>query len=426
MDFNEDFLQFIWQFRLLSTSALTCAGGEALQVLNPGVLNKHAGPDFSGARLLIDHTTWIGHVEIHLKSSDWIVHGHQHDNFYDTVILHVVYEHDHPVYRTNGSMVPVLVLKGLFSDRILNNYSTLILSTNHFPCEKQIGRLDQLIVHAFLSRIIMERLEQKSEEVFQKINHNNGDWEQTFYSFLGRNFGFKVNAVPFEMLTTILPHHILAKHKDNALQIEALLFGQAGFLKQAFQEDYPKKLQSEYAFLSKKYKLVPMDNSIWKFLRMRPQNFPTIRLAQFAALMVKSAQLFSKILKAEGLSDLYVIFNDLPVNEYWLEHYHFNKKARQVRIQPGRSFIDNLIINSVCLFLFSYGRYTGQPGLAEQALDLLEKLPAEHNAIVSQYLYAGIKIPDAFTSQGLLHLNKCYCNQKKCLNCAIGIKILKK
>ncbi len=426
MDFNEDFLQFIWQFRLFNSAKLICSNGEELQVLHPGILNKHAGPDFSDARLIIDQVTWVGHIEIHLKSSDWLLHGHQHNTFYDGVILHVVYKHDSPIYRTDGSLVPVLVLDGLFLDQVIKNYGLLIANANYFPCESLIGTLDQIHIYSFLSRIVVERYEQKAEEVFEKLKNNCGDWEQVFYCFLARNFGFKVNAVPFELLAVITPLHILSKHKDNALQIEALLFGQAGFLEQEFSEDYPLQLQREYLFLKKKYRLVPMNAAIWKFLRMRPQNFPTVRLAQFAALIVKSSQLFSKVLNVDLMADLYPIFNDLPVNEYWLTHYHFNKITKQVIVQPGKSSIENIIINSVCLFLFSYGKYTDQSILIDRAFDFLERIPAERNIIVNQYRCAGVEVPNALTSQALLQLNKCYCNEKKCLNCTIGLKILKK
>lgn len=426
MDLNENFLSFIWQFRLFNTTKLFCADGKALQVIHPGTLNKNAGPDFSGAKLLIDQTTWVGHVEIHLKSSDWLLHGHQNDSFYDSVILHVVYKHNSSVYRTNGSRVPVLILENLFSDQLLSNYHEIISSVNIFPCQRHIPGLDQLVIEGFLSRLIIERFEQRSLAVFHKLDECQGDWGQTFYYFMARSFGFKVNALPFELLADALPHHIFSKHKDNALQIAALIFGQAGFLDQEFFEDYPLQLQTEYAFLKRKYRLISIDRTLWKFLRMRPQNFPTVRLAQFAALVQKSSHLFSKVLSARGLPDLYLLFNDLPVNEYWQTHYHFNKKSRHVISQPGLQSIHNIIINTVCVLLCAYGKYTDQPGLMERAIELLEKMPAEANTIVSQYVNAGIKVNCAFTSQALLQLNKCYCSQKKCLNCGIGIKILKK
>ncbi|MNK12577.1 hypothetical protein D3C87_306440 [compost metagenome] len=426
MDFSEHFLHFIWQFRLLNSTKLYCEDGEELQVLHPGRLNKHAGPDFTEAKLVIDGVNWVGHVEIHLKSSDWLLHGHQNDPAYNSVVLHVVYQHDSPIYRTNGSLVPVLVLKNRFPDHLLSNYSELIATVNPFPCQKHIAGVDQLIVNTFLSRVMIERFEQKSEEVFQKLRNNRGDWEQTFYYFLARNFGFKVNAVPFELLADALPLLIFSKHKDNALQITALVFGQAGFLEQPFLDVYPTRLQNEYLFLKKKYGLIAVDPVLWKFLRMRPQNFPTVRLAQFAALILKSNYLFSKILEAGSVDEVRLLFTDLPVNKYWQTHYHFNKNTRKVIVQPGLQSIDNIIINTVCLFLFSYGKYTDQPGLVDRALDFLEKIPSEKNSIVSQYVSAGLKVDCAFSSQALLQLNKCYCSQKKCLNCAIGIKILKK
>lgn len=426
MNFNEDFLHFIWRFRLFNSLKLVCAGGEELQVLHPGILNKHAGPDFREAKLIIDQTIWVGHVEVHLNSLDWLLHGHQKNAFYDGVILHVVYKYDGPIYRTNGSLVPVLVLEGLFSAHLFENYRALLANVNRFPCEKHIGTMDQFHIYSFLPRVLVERFEQKSNEVFEKLEQNCGDWEQVFYTFIARSFGFNVNTIPFELLTAIMPLHILFKHKDNALQIEALLFGQAGFLEQEFFEDYPMQLQTEYLFLKQKYKLVPMNQSIWKFLRMRPQNFPTIRLAQFAALIVKSNHLFSKIIKKNTLTELYALFDALPVNGYWLTHYHFNKKTKGVILQPGKSTIDSILINAVSLFLFCYGKYTDQPNLIEHAFDLLEKLPAERNAIVNQYRSSGLRISNAFTSQALLQLNKYYCNEKKCLNCSLGLKILKK
>lgn len=426
MDFNEEFLHFIWQFRLFKAGPLHCVDGETLQVLHPGMLNQNAGPDFSGAKLIIDQTKWVGHVEIHLKSSDWLLHQHQNDTAYEAVILHVVYRHDVPVYRSDGSRIPVLVLDQLFSKQLLVTYKELLTAAYHFPCQQQIGSVDPLIVQSFLCRLIVERLEQKSEEVYQKLDQYCGDWEQTFYCFIARSFGFKVNAVPFEVLANALPQQVFSKHKDNPLQIEALLFGQAGFLNQEFTEVYPMQLQREYAFLKNKYGLVPMDCSLWKFLRMRPQNFPTVRLAQFAALVCKSSHLFSKILLAESHAELLALFDELPVNEYWQTHYHFNKQAEQVVVQPGMGSVNNIIINAVCLFLFCYGKYTDQQILIERALDFLENMPAENNVIVAQYTGAGIQINSAFVSQAVLQLNKYYCNQKKCLNCGIGIKILRK
>lgn len=426
MDFNEKFLSFIWQYSLFNTFRLFCADGKRLQILHPGTLNKNSGPDFIGAKLIIDQTTWVGHVEIHLKSSDWLLHNHHHDSFYDSVILHVVYSHDSAVFRTNGSRLPVLVLKDIFSNQLLINYREIISSTNTFPCQRHIAGLDKYVIEAFLSRLVIERFEQKSIEVIHKLEDCRGDWEQTYYYFMARSFGFKVNALPFELLADALPHQICAKHKDNALQIAALIFGQAGFLDQQFFEKYPKQLQTEYTFLKRKYSLISIDRILWKFLRMRPQNFPTVRLAQFAALVLKSRHTFSNILSSTSTSEIYSLFNNLQLNEYWQTHYHFNKESSPVENKLGLRSVHSIIINSVCLLLCAYGRYTDQPHFVERAMELLEKLPAENNAIVNHYVCAGIKVDSAFKSQALLQLNKYYCSQKKCLNCGIGIKILKK
>ena len=426
MDFPEHLLHFIWQFRLFNTTRLFSTDGEVLRVLQPGILNKNAGPDFGEARVVIGDTTWAGQVELHLRSSDWMLHGHHKDPAYNSVILHVVYKYDKPVYRSNGTIVPVLVLENLFSAHLLINYKALVASVNKFPCQKHIAAIEEIIVSGFLTRLIVERLEQKSGEVFSKIEKNSGNWEQTFFYFLARNFGFSVNATPFGLLADSMPFSVFSRHYDNLQQITALVFGQAGFLTGDFFEEYPSQLQHEYFYLRKKYTLEPIDNSLWKFLRMRPQNFPTIRLAQFAALLAKSGRLFSKVLKASTAEDLYTLFNDLPVDKYWNTHYHFNKTTRRVIVQPGLAFVHNVIINTVCLFLFSYGRYTDQPLLAERAFRFLEEIRAESNSIVQLYVDAGVKVRDAFTSQALLQLNKYYCTQKKCLNCGIGIKILKK
>lgn len=425
MNFPEDFLHFIWQYRLYDHQNLYTLTGEKLKVFHQGTLNKNAGPDFSNAKISIGNTTWAGHIEIHISASDWIVHHHQKDSAYENVVLHVVYEADEQIFRKDGTFIPTLILKGLFDLELLKKYEGLITSVNSFPCEKQIGSVDSFIIDQFLSRILVERLAYKSAEVEEKVKALKGDWDETFYHFLAKSFGFKVNALPMEMLAKSLPQQLFAKHKDQPLQIEALIFGQAGFLSQNFADDYPKLLKKEYQFLRKKYNLQPLDVSLWKFLRMRPQNFPTLRLAQFAALIVKSNHLFSKTLSFEDDVFLPQLFKDLPVNSYWKKHYHFNKKAESVKLNLGKGSIDNLLINTLSLFLFAYGRVTNQPNYENRAFNLLENLAAENNAILKQFEIAGVKIENAFNSQALLQLKKYYCNEKKCLNCAIGIKILK-
>ncbi|WP_316840152.1 DUF2851 family protein [Pedobacter gandavensis] len=424
MRFPESFLHFIWQFRLFQALNLFCTTGEPLSILGVGMPNKNAGPDFSQSKLSIGGRTWIGDVEIHLKSSDWFLHGHQDDPAYAAVILHVVYEHDRAIYRKDGSLIPVLILKDLFPESLLTHYERLVNSMHTFPCEKQIHSIDPVIVNGFLSRMMVERLAQKSALVYQYLAKVNGDWERTFYHFLAKSFGFKVNEIPFELLADSLPLSIIRKHLDRPIQIEALVFGQAGFLSGAFKDAYPRQLKKEYRFLQKKYGLVPIGVGAWRFLRMRPQNFPTLRLAQFCALLLKSDRLFSKILELEDLAELKKLLQNLPVNLYWEQHFHFQKETKKVEVQLGAGSVFHLIINTICLIISAYGKYSDQADLINRGLQLLEQMPAENNAITRSYLQAGVAIDNAFFSQGILQINKYYCAEKKCLNCGIGIKIL--
>lgn len=424
MAFPEEFLHFIWQFKLYGTQKLFTTTGESIEVIRAGTLNKNAGPDFLQAKLLIDNVIWTGNIEVHINSSDWLAHYHQHDEAYDSVILHVVYVNDNLIYRTDGTLIPVLVLKDRFPIKFLTQYEQLIQSAHFFSCKKQINEVSAFLIDNFLTRLGIERLMQKSEEVYVKLNELKGNWDETFYHFMARSFGLKLNVMPMEMLSRSLSQYILAKHKDRPLQIEALLFGQAGFLTQQYKDDYPQQLKQEYEFLSAKYALKPLSVSLWKFMRMRPQNFPTLRLAQFAALIINSNHLFSKILTIKDHHLFYQLFDNLPVNSYWQTHYHFNKVTDHVNTQLGKATIQNILINTVSLFLFAYGKYINQPILIDRAVALLEYLPPENNAIVRQYRNAGINLHSAFQSQAILQLNRAYCNEKRCLNCSIGVKIL--
>ncbi len=425
MNFPEELLHFVWQFRLYKNSPLYTTTGELVQVIQQGTLNKNAGPDFSNAKLIIGDTTWVGNVEIHLKSSDWLLHRHHLDEAYENVVLHVVYEDDSKIYRRDGPLLPVLVLKTIFPTQLWHNYEQLISATNKFPCEAQIGTIDPFIIKSFLSRVLVERLNDKSKVVEEKLIELKNDWDEAFYHFMARNFGFKVNAIPMEMLARSLPQQVLAKHKDQPLQIEALIFGQAGFLNQKFDDEYPKQLQAEYRFLQKKYKLRPIAVSLWKFMRMRPQNFPTLRLAQFAALIVSANHLFAKVLAFKDYRNSQQLFENLPVHPYWQNHYHFNKTAKQVSVQLGKESIANILINTLCLFLFTFGKVMDQANYITRCFYLLENIGAENNAVIKQYVAAGVDVKDAYHSQAILQLKKTYCNEKKCLNCGIGIKILK-
>jgi len=425
MEFPEEFLQFIWQFSLLNTMKISGTRAEAIRIIRPGRLNKNAGPDFLQAKLSINDVLWVGNVEIHYRASDWIGHGHHTDEQYNTVILHVVYEADAEIYRTDGTRIPVLLLRGLFDEKLRDRYTQLLHQVTYLPCENHLKKLDPFLVEYFLTRVGVERLVQKSEEVFERLEHYKGDWNETFYYFLLRCFGYRINTVPMEMLAGALPGRLLTKHKDHPGQIEALIFGQSGFLEQRLTDSYPVMLKTEYEFLRKKYKLKPMNVSLWKFMRMRPQHFPTLRLAQISGLIAASGHLFSEVLIRMKEQELTALFRDLPVNAYWLTHYHFNKETKRVSVQLGDAMITNVLINVVSLFLFSYGKYTGQYALIERAIALLEQLPAEKNAIVTRFSRAGFPVHAASSSQAVLQLRHHYCDQKRCLYCGIGNRIIR-
>ncbi|HZY39862.1 MAG TPA: DUF2851 family protein [Mucilaginibacter sp.] len=426
MLFPEDFLHYIWKFRLFDRTGLKTNGGEELEIYSAGLHNSDSGPDFQNARIRIGDTTWAGNVEVHLSSSDWKRHGHSTDNAYENVILHVVYRDDLPLILPDGRKVPTLELQNRIPDELYNRYHKLIFGSQAvIPCEASIGSVDSLTLHNWLTRVLVERMEKKSAAIISALNLNRGDWEETFYQFLAANFGFKTNSLPFELTAKSLPQNILAKHKNNAQQIEALIFGQAGFLSNDFADEYPSKLRMEYEFLQKKYKLTPVENHLWKFMRLRPANFPTIRLAQFAALVVRSNHLFSKLLEIKDVKALQGLFTEVKVNPYWENHYRFDTESAPSAKNLGQDSVNILLLNTLALFLFSYGKHNQIQHYINRSLQLLEFLPHENNKIVTDFANLGVKIKTAFESQALLELKNNYCNNKKCLHCGVGNKILK-
>ncbi|RKR85221.1 uncharacterized protein DUF2851 [Mucilaginibacter gracilis] len=426
MHFNEDFLQYIWKFRLFDMNNLHTTDGEELQIISPGLQNTNAGPDFQDAKIKIGDTLWAGNAEIHLSSLEWKQHGHHTNNAYNSVILHVVYRDDEPVYRSNGTKVPTLVLFNRISQELYTRYHHLIFDQKQFiPCESRIGTIDGLLIQNWLTRVLIERLQKRSIALTEALKVNRGDWEETFYQFLAANFGFKINALPFEMLAKSLPQNILAKHKNNTMQIEALIFGQAGFLTEDLADEYPQLLKKEYDFLQKKYNLKPIEKHLWKFLRLRPLNFPTIRLAQFAALVATSNNLLSKVLETREPEAFFKLFDDIKVNAYWDNHYQFDKPSVIANKTMGKASVNVLLVNTLTLFLFTYGNYHQLERYVNRSLKLLEHLTVEKNSIMDNFALLGIKVKTAYESQALLELKNSYCDHKKCLQCGVGIKILK-
>ncbi|MEA2105889.1 MAG: DUF2851 family protein [Bacteroidota bacterium] len=419
---KEEFLHYLWKYTLFNTSNLRTQTNEKVEVINPGLHNMDAGPDFFNAKIKIGDTTWAGNVEIHLKSSDWYHHQHHTDKAYDNVILQVVHQHDKDVYLSNNSLVPTMEIQ--FDEILLKNYEKLIDSESWIACEKDLHTVDDFLIQKWIEALMIERLKDKALRLKQELKQTQNNWEETFYRHLARNFGFKLNAEPFELLARSLPLKILAKHKNNLMQIEALLFGQAGFLNEETGDVYYQKLKREYQFLNHKFQLKPIAKHLWKFLRSRPGNFPTVRLAQFAALIFQSKSLFSQIMDEQDMRKIRQMLQAKP-SEYWETHYHFNKKSVKKTKPLGQSAIQILLINTAVPFLFVYGKHRGKEEFCDRALRLLSQIKPENNSIISNWKRLGLKPENAFESQALIQLKNKYCTFKKCLQCSIGNYIIK-
>ncbi|WMX16024.1 DUF2851 family protein [Aureispira sp. CCB-E] len=427
--FSEAFLHYIWQFKLFDFKDLKTVDGESIELIRVGRQNDHAGPDFSDARIRIGGTLWAGSVEIHKKSSDWLVHQHQKDKAYKNTILHVVYEHDQSIYRADGTTVPTLILKNKIPNQYIERYWALETNQQSIPCEQQFFEVSIHLKKMWLDRLVVERLEDKTAEIITCLEQTQYNWEVVFYQFLARNFGMKQNTSAFEALAQSLPLMVLAKHKQDLFQLEALLFGQAGFLfelnGEEVEDKYLQKLEKEYQYLAHKYELIALNASSWKFGRMRPANFPTIRLAQFAVLIHQSSHLFSKILATQHVVDCKKMFH-LELNGYWDTHYRLGESSSHRKKRLGSKTIDLILINTIAPFLFVYGVYKGEDRYKKRALELLQLVKPEVNMVVAQWQNLGMKPHSAYDTQGLIQLKNKYCRAKRCLSCAIGHKILQR
>ncbi len=421
---TEEFLHHIWKFKLFNQPGLTTIDNRPIEIIKVGQHNSDAGPDFFNARIKVGDTVWAGNVEVHTNASDWHKHNHQNDKAYDNIILHVVYNSDKTICRTSGETIPAVELKNRITDTIYQNYLNLKSNKDWIPCEKQIGTTPKVIINSTIDKLLLERLERKSYAIIKSLGLNNNNWEETFYQLLARNFGFKTNAEPFELLAKSIPSLIIAKHKSSLLQIEALLFGQAGFLNEHYEDAYLKSLQNEYVFLKQKYKLISIDKHLWKFLRLRPVNFPTIRIAQFANLVYNSTHLFSKIIEAETFEDLNKLMN-VDVSEYWKTHFMLDKESVLKTKHFGNDGINNIIINTVVPFLFVYGKQKDNEKFVERALKFLEQTKGENNSIINKWKSLGLSVETAYSTQALLQLKNEYCDNKKCLSCSVGNYLLK-
>ncbi|MFP4663112.1 MAG: DUF2851 family protein [Bacteroidales bacterium] len=420
---SEDFLHFIWKTRQWSNPCKTVSGKE-FEVLDTGIHNKDAGPDFFNAKIKIDDTIWAGNVEIHKSAGDWFAHNHHRDPAYNNVIMHVVAENNKPINTKEGRKPETWVMN--FPQSTFKQYEKLVQSIFTIPCKDDLHKVNPTEIIMWLQSIAIQRFIHKAKEIEKRLVRERMDIDTAFYQTIFRQFGFKVNQLPFDMLGRSINWKVLARHRHNLRQLEAMLFGQAGFLKGDMNDEYFRELKEEYRFLKNKFQLDNIEPHLWKFSRMRPGNFPEIRIAQLAGIMYHEQRLFSNLAGAGDIEQIKKLLT-YPASEYWDTHYRFGRKApRKYKKKPGDMAIKSIVINVVVPFLFMYARIRDEQKYADKALMFLEELPPESNRIVREWETLGIKPANALESQAMIQLKNKYCLEKKCLFCSIGHEIISK
>lgn len=423
---TESFVQYVWQFQYYDRRELRTTSGDAVEVFDPGTPNHDSGPDFLNARIRIGDIEWIGNVEVHGNASGWREHRHDQDPAYDNVILHVVWSFNHAAVRQDGSPLPTVVLGARVDRGMILRYTKLLATRSTIPCAARYGVIDAETRRTMMKRAGMLRLEEKAEIGRALWERCNNDWEETLYQLLCRSFGFKVNAEPMEQLARALPFRLILKHSSNLLHVEALLFGVAGFLDTGYRDTYFLRLKQEYQWLEKKYGLETrkLKASQWRFLRMRPANFPTLRLAQLAAALHHHPRIFSTVRDASHLKTLRSIFV-APQSDFWLRHYRFGLRQSKTIAPMGNASIDNIIVNAIVPLLAAYGRTMDEPFQVDKAVALLKAIPAEQNTVTRKWTALGDPAGSAFDSQAQIGLYQIFCRSRRCLDCSIGSFIVK-
>jgi hypothetical protein len=443
---KEEFLHYVWKYRLYDAGNLVDSDGNRVEVISPGEYNRDAGPDFLNARIKIGDTVWAGNAEIHINASDWFRHRHNSDHAYNNVIIHVVTNNDRQAVTAAGTSIPSLI--PAINDAVYEKYTGYVNNPLLIACQNDLPGLDRYYLSHWLNYLSIERLQSKTEAISQTLQETNNDWEEALYRLVARYFGARVNTDNFGMLARSLPLGILHKHSDNRLQVEALLFGMAGMLtgelfRDAVDDDYYRELMREFRVLRSKYSFVPMHGWLWKFHRLRPAGFPTIRISQLAGLVCRSHHLFSEIMEATTVAQLHAIL-DNPASDYWNDHYTFGKKPGNQTVnesgnqpvkksgnQPakrsghaGDGTLDILIINVIIPMLFKYGTIRDSAVLRDRAVDLLGEIKPESNRITREWDAIGVKACSASDSQALNHLINEYCRRRRCLECRVGQKLI--
>lgn len=422
MNYPEQLLHYIWKYKLYSKQSFISTDGDEIEVLDTGILNSDAGPDFFNSKVKIGDKIWAGNIEIHKSSSDWKKHNHHTNAAYNSVILHVVKNIDCDVFTHNNRKIPQIAID--IPDDIASNYSELLNSSLAIPCTNRLMHVSKFHINSLLYTLLLERLERKTNDIYTLLNKFNNSWDEAFYVLLSRNFGFGLNSEAFQRLALSLPCFYIHKHSDNIFQIEALLFGQAGLLEDnTIIDDYFLELKKEYHFLRKKYTLNNLDGFLFKSLRVRPQGFPQIRIAQLASILQQSKRLFSCILDNENIGQLRLLFH-INASEYWQTHYTFGNPSKKKTKFLGDAAINTILINTVAPILFAYGKKNDIESYCSRALAILEELKPERNRIVTAFKAHGINPLNAAETQGLIQLNNEYCKPRKCLCCKIGYQVL--
>ncbi len=429
----EALLHYCWRHKLFPLTQLTTTDGREVEVIDPGLHNRHAGPDFFNAKVKVDGTLWVGNVEIHDKASDWYLHGHDHDPAYDNVVLHVCSRAD-TIVKTHSGLTPPQLLMTV-PQHVADHYEELLTIDRYPPCYQLIPSLSRLTVHSWMSALQTERLEQKTEAIRQRVALCDDSWEAGYFVTLARNYGFGVNGDAFEAWAKSIPLHAVDHHRDDLLQVEAIFLGQAGLLdistvperyrEAALAEGYFTRLRNEYLFLAHKFGLTPIDARQWKFLRMRPQNFPHIRITQLASLYHSQRAGLSQLVECATVKEMEKVLAT-SVTPYWETHYLFGHESKRSEKHLSANSIRLLMLNTAIPMLFAYGRYRGDERLCDRSFDMLEQLAAEDNHIVRMWRECGLEVKTAGDSQALIQLKRQYCDRKDCLHCRIGYEYLKR
>ena len=420
----EQLLHYTWKHKIFPFHELRTTDGRLLEVLNPGIHNTDAGPDFIGAKIKLDGTEWVGNVELHLKTSDWFRHHHDTDTAYENIILHVATDIDQPLFYPNGQEIPQLQLE--VPAYVRENFAELNQNDCRPRCRNVMPHLSTFLVHNWMTSLTLERFEERTRQIMERRESLNKNWEDTLFVTLARNFGFGINGDAFEQWAHSIPMMAVGKHRDDLFQIEAIFFGQAGLLDVYYEDEYYQRLQKEYHYLRQKFSLTPMNGSAWKFLRLRPQNFPHIRIAQLAMLYYEQRFNLSRLLDAENFNEMASLLLT-HVSDYWLTHYTFaSQPTKPIEKTLSPSSIQLLIINSIAPIFFAYGKYKSDQSLCERAFSLWQQLPPENNAIIRDWASAGITCDNAADTQALIQLHRNYCQRRDCLRCQFGYEYIRR